>query len=103
MSCDFYFFTELQLLFVVIHCNSKTIFKKFMSVFCLFFLLVGGKTPDASSLKHVRTYKDIIQEQDLHRDQVGKTLVLLCMLEIYTVNVHVMFKIYFCDFKMLMK
>lgn len=34
------------------------------------FLLVGGKTPDASSLKNVRTYKDIIEQQDLVRDQV---------------------------------
>ncbi|KAK2561380.1 Splicing factor 3B subunit 1 [Acropora cervicornis] len=29
----------------------------------------GGKTPDPSSLKNVRTYKDIIQEMDLQKDQ----------------------------------
>lgn len=34
------------------------------------FIFLGGKTPDPSSLKNVRTYKDIMQEQDLHRDQV---------------------------------
>ena len=34
------------------------------------FLLVGGKTPDPSSLKNVRTYRDIIEQQDLTRDQV---------------------------------
>ena len=34
---------------------------------CIF---LGGKTPDPASLKNVRTYKDIMQEVDLHRDQV---------------------------------
>ena len=34
------------------------------------FIFLGGKTPDPSSLKNVRTYKDIMQEQDLYRDQV---------------------------------
>jgi len=38
---------------------------------CL-FILVGGKTPDPSSLKNVRTYKDIIQEMDLQKDQVWR-------------------------------
>lgn len=41
-------------------------------IWLLFFIFIflGGKTPDPSSLKNVRTYKDIMQEQDLHRDQV---------------------------------
>ncbi|XP_048578646.1 splicing factor 3B subunit 1 isoform X1 [Nematostella vectensis] len=30
----------------------------------------GGKTPDANQLKHMRTYKDVMQEHDLRRDQV---------------------------------
>lgn len=38
---------------------------------CL-FILVGGKTPDPSLLKNVRTYKDIIQEMDLQKDQVWR-------------------------------
>ena len=41
-------------------------------LFCL-FVYVGGKTPDPSALKNVRTYKDIVQEQDLQRDQVCYT------------------------------
>lgn len=34
------------------------------------FIFLGGKTPDPASLKNVRTFKDIMQEQALHRDQV---------------------------------
>lgn len=37
----------------------------FVCVFCS-----GGKTPDPALLKQVRTYKDVMQEQDLRRDQV---------------------------------
>ena len=39
-------------------------------VIAFIFIFLGGKTPDPSLLKNVRTYKDIMQEQDLHRDQV---------------------------------
>lgn len=38
--------------------------------FSLFYFLVGGKTPDPVMLKNMRTYKDIVEEQVLHRDQV---------------------------------
>ena len=39
-------------------------------VVAFYFYFLGGKTPDPASLKNVRTYKDIMEEQDLHRDQV---------------------------------
>lgn len=35
----------------------------------------GGKTPDPSQLKNVRTYVDVMQEQDLRRDQVYTNIV----------------------------
>ena len=39
-------------------------------VVAFYFYFLGGKTPDPASLKNVRTYKDIMEELDLHRDQV---------------------------------
>lgn len=38
--------------------------------FSLFLFFVGGKTPDPVMLKNMRTYKDIVEEQVLQRDQV---------------------------------
>ena len=48
------------------------------------FIFLGGKTPDPSTLKNVRTYKDIMQEQDLHRDQVSHGLKINNILYAYT-------------------
>lgn len=44
--------------------------KELIWLLLFIFIFLGGKTPDPASLKNVRTYKDIMQEQDLHRDQV---------------------------------
>lgn len=38
--------------------------------FSLLHLFVGGKTPDPVILKNKRTYKDIIEEQRLQKEQV---------------------------------
>lgn len=66
---------------VMLYCG---ICKELICLLLFIFIFLGGKTPDPASLKNVRTYKDIMQEQDLHRDQVCYDLKITIHLPMYT-------------------